>query len=334
MRDNPVQFAVVREDPGLELEVLGNRERPARRALLVASGGCTALTLLAACPALRIVAVDPNPAQLRLVQDKLDALERADPQHERARRFGVGHDDPTALSHCGNFESLFRGLAALVHDLVAPPDEIESWFDPLRDDREARARAAFANRYWQVVFELFFADAMLEAMFTRAATQHAPRGSYPGYFRERIERGVLAEDAPTNRFVHHVLLGRYLDRDGARPPFLERPWPTDARDRLELRETDFDGVDSFADFDLIDLSNVLDWTDLDRGRRLLARIGHEASPDTTVLWRQLNNRTDRTGWLGPRVRFDPALDADRAGRERSRFYESVHCGTVAARTTD
>ena len=40
MRDNPVQFAVVREDPLIEIEILERHH--CQQLLLSASGGCTA----------------------------------------------------------------------------------------------------------------------------------------------------------------------------------------------------------------------------------------------------------------------------------------------------
>ena len=98
MPNNAVQFAVIREDPQLEMEVL--RRRPSRRALLIASGGCTALTLQAVFPDLEIDLLDPNPAQLDLVRSKMDALTSL-PHEERRIRFNVEDDDATGLSEQG-----------------------------------------------------------------------------------------------------------------------------------------------------------------------------------------------------------------------------------------
>jgi hypothetical protein len=48
MRDNPVQFAFVREDPEIEASLV--RRDHSGSALLIASGGCTALSLQALFP--------------------------------------------------------------------------------------------------------------------------------------------------------------------------------------------------------------------------------------------------------------------------------------------
>ena len=60
MRDNDVQFAVVREDPMVEAELV--RLTKASHVLLITSGGCTALTLQALFP------------DLHNTQQKLNAL--------------------------------------------------------------------------------------------------------------------------------------------------------------------------------------------------------------------------------------------------------------------
>jgi S-adenosylmethionine-diacylglycerol 3-amino-3-carboxypropyl transferase len=327
MHDNPLQFAVVREDPSIE-RVLFRGAAP-RRALLVASGGCTALSLAASWRDCDFVLIDPNAAQLALVEEKIRLLDAAPARRELLDRFNVGTDDPRGLCQSGNFESLFRQLRSFVEEFVAPSDEIERWFAcggsaEAEAERGALLRRAFANPYWSVAFALFFADPLLVAMFTESAVQHALPGSYPGYFRKRIESGLLAADAPRNRYLHHIFLGRYLDRDDCRPAYLGSPGP--APRRFTLRHTAFAGLDSFSGYDLIGLSNVLDWTDEGEARELAARVGREADAGARILWRQLNNRVDREPWFGPEVEFDRSADQQRAACERSLFYETIHCG--------
>ena len=72
MKDNHVQFAVVREDPKIEAELVCLHQ--VSEVLLIASGGCTALTLQALFPDLRLTLLDLNPAQLELIKKKRQAL--------------------------------------------------------------------------------------------------------------------------------------------------------------------------------------------------------------------------------------------------------------------
>ncbi len=310
VRGNRIQFAVVREDADVEAAVVARR--PAGRALLIASGGCTALTLAGRFEDLDLVLLDPNEAQLAHVEAKIAAL------GDDVRRFNVGDDDPAGLSECGNFESLFRGLRGFLHDLVLPRDGWVRFFD------EGGEPTFLENPYWPVAFELFFADPLLNTMFGPDATQHAPPGSYPGYFRELFERGLRRPDVRDNRFLHHVLLGCYLPR--AMPEFLVRP---PRRPRFDLRQGFLPDVEDLDTFDVVGLSNILDWMAPAKVSELVELLCDRLRPGATVVWRQLNNDRDVEALFGDRVTFDRPL-ADRLhAADRSLFYSSLHIGVRA-----
>ena len=69
--DDRLYFAQVREDPRLEIEALD--PGPADSIVVVGSGGCTALSLLAAGTR-QVTAVDVNRAQNHLIELKVSAL--------------------------------------------------------------------------------------------------------------------------------------------------------------------------------------------------------------------------------------------------------------------
>ncbi len=310
---SPLQFAVVREDPRVEAALV-DELRP-RRVLLVGSGGCTALALRGWYPDLDITLIEPNPAQVTHIEAKLAAL------HDlRPARFNVGDDSRAGLGECGNFERLFRVFRSVLDEFVLPPAE--------RARRLADARAAWvdvcAHPYWPVAFELAFADPMLRTMFGPDAVQHAPRGSYPGYFRARIEAGLAADDRTLNPWLHHVLLGRYRDDPAAWPPFLRQP-PRDLRSFPVVRTT-LQAAPSFAPYDLVQISNVLDWMGDADCRRLTARLATELRPGAIVLWRQLNDPRPLREYFTPAFAFDAARDERLLARERSLFYDRVHAG--------
>ncbi|MFG0319721.1 MAG: DUF3419 family protein [Planctomycetota bacterium JB042] len=317
MPGRTVQFAVVREDAEVDLEVL--RRTKARRALLVASGGCTAFEILSRADRTAVTLVDPNPAQLDLVERKLDALTALDPA-ARPARFNVGTDDPEGLCQCGNFEALFRQLRGFLHEFVAPP---AAWSAFFAGDEAARPEAWFASPYWPVAFEIFFSDPLLETMFTPAATRHAEPGSYPAHFRGVFERGLLREDARANPFLHHALLGRYLAEHA--PPYLGRPIE---RRRARLVQSSLEELDDFSEYDYVGLSNVMDWMERDAIDRLGERVARSLAPGAAVVWRQLNHPADLAPAFGPRIRFDDALSDALLDRDRSLFYDRVRVGFV------
>lgn len=310
---SPLQFAVVREDPRVEAALVD--EFAPKRALLVGSGGCSALALRAWYPDLAITLIEPNPAQVAHLTEKLAALSDLRPAH-----FNVGDASPNGLSECGNFEALFRVFRKVLDEFVLPASErarrvtdaTDTWND------------VCAHPYWAVAFELAFADPMLRTMFGPAAVQHAAPGSYPRYFQGRIEAGLAAADRAKNPWLHHVLLGCYRDDPAAWPPFLRQP-PRDLRP-FPVVPTTFQDAPSFAPFDLVQLSNVLDWMDDADCQRLAARLASELRPGAVVLWRQLNDARPLRAYFTPAFTFDPARDRRLLAAERSLFYDHVHAG--------
>ena len=319
MRDNKVQFSVVREDPMVEAELV--RLTNASNVLLIASGGCTALTLQALFPDLHITLVDFNPAQLERVRKKMSALHDVD-AGTRCRRFNIETNDPKGLNQSGNFESLFRGLREFIFDLVADEAEIRALFE--EEDRLARvSEILFSSKYWSVAFDLYFSDSLLNAMFGPDATQHAEAGSYPRYFQTLFEKGLTSAGAFGNYFLHHVFLGYYLQRSASLPYYLLAP-PTDYR--FQMVEGTLDAVPDLQRFDLISLSNIMDWMPLTEITSLIGYLQNEMRAGASVLYRQLNNYTDLSTYFGAAFEFDAALGIQFQESERSLFYSSVHVG--------
>ncbi|WP_020405173.1 hypothetical protein, partial [Hahella ganghwensis] len=213
--DNPLQFAVVREDPVIDLKVI--QRFSLKNALLVASGGCTALSLLAIEPSIDVTVFDPNPHQIAHVRKKLEHL--SGNECRSSSIFNVENNHPTGINESGNFESLFRGFRQFVFEHIL--DE-ERMLACLLGDGVALERL-LSNKYWPVAFELFFNESYLEAMFGPNAIQHAPRNSYARYFRLGIEEGLSDPARATNYFLHHIFLGKYLNREGCLPPYLTTP---------------------------------------------------------------------------------------------------------------
>ena len=306
------KFAVVREDPDIESRVCARVG--ARAILVVASGGCTALTLAHRSPELAITAFDTNPAQLAHVREKQAAVARGD-----LRALNVGDDASDGINQRGEFEGLFRTLRLFVEEFVAPRDEVARFFDagtrPV--DRSAMVERWTTSRYWPVAFELALHDAFLHAMFGPAATQHADAGSYPGYFRRALERGLRRDDGAQNPFLRHVLVGSY---DPAHAPDYVH-----ARRALDfaLVEGTLLDVADLGRFDVYSVSNVFDWSDDALVSSWAEALRASARAGSAVILRQLNNRRDLRRFFGADFAFDDALGADLTARDRSLFYERI-----------
>ena len=309
-----IKFAVVREDPDVE-HTLCLRTK-AERALVVASGGCTALTLAHRIAGLRVTAFDFSEAQLAHVEDKRGVVARVD-----LRALNVGDDSPEGVNQCGEFESLFRTLRQFIQEMVAPGEAIARYFaasTPV-EQRRALVDTWRSSPYWPVAFSLALHDALLHAMFGPAATQHAEPGSYPGYFQRAFERGLMRDDGPGNPFLAHVLLGQYLP--GHAPDYVHAARPLE----VELVHGELPDVPDLARFDVVSLSNVFDWSD----DALVARWAsclRVLRPGSAIVIRQLNNRRDVRRLLSETFAFDGPLGDDLLSRDRSLFYERIEVG--------
>ncbi|RYZ84847.1 MAG: DUF3419 family protein [Proteobacteria bacterium] len=308
MLTNRLQFAVVREDPELDAQIVSRFN--SKKVLMIGSGGCTLFHLMNHFFDLQITVVEPNPAQIELIEKKRQLLKS--PILDGSL-FSVGDDNRRTLNNSGNFESLFRQFRLFIYEFVMTRDE---WFELFETD--GSCEELFAHPYWSVAFDLFYHDSILKTMFGQAAIQHAPRGSYPGYFRRALERGLKSSDRSKNYFLHHIFLGCYIK--GREPNYLTMP----LKDRrFEYVEGLIQDVSTFKSFDHINLSNIFDWTEDEQVRKVAGRIAMESEIGTVVMFRQLNNEKDfRPHFEG----FEFVDTSDLLRADRSLFYNRIEVG--------
>lgn len=308
-------FAVMREDSIAERRLIERSQ--AKSALVIASGGCTALDLVCAFPSLEVVAFDRSPRQLDLVNAKISALAAGE---------AAFAEEPSVLLHDGAFEGLFRLLRRSIEEFVAPPDELARFFaERVHEARVVLVNGWAASPYWAACFATTFHDALLHAMFGPAATQHAVPGSYPGYFQRVFEAGLRAEGAAHNRFLQHVLLGRYLAGD--EPLYLrrfrERGRLEPETRRLHLLEATLLEVPDLARFGVISLSNVFDWSDDALAASWASKLTNELAPGALVIVRKLNNRRDVRRFFAKGFVAQDELAAALLREDQSLFYEAL-----------
>jgi len=310
MKNNSIQFAVVREDPQIEMDIVN--EFLLNRATLIGSGGCTAFCLKALNPDLEITLIEPNPSQIELVKEKIQALEN----HE-IEKFGVGNSGKDSLIERGNFESLFRQFRFFIQEFIVSEAEIENAF---RDNAPRFWTDVFAHPFWKVSFELFFSDSILTAMFGDAAIQHAPKNSYPAYFQMVLKKGLVRKDASRNYFLHHIFTGHYLNDENALPYYLIY-LPTN----LEFKF--FNGfAQNYRQFrgkQLVHFSNIFDWCD----ETIVGEIINSAAnleKGSVVVFRQLNNGKNYREIFGSDFRWLPTESI--VENDRSLFYSKIEIG--------
>ncbi|MBP9752302.1 MAG: DUF3419 family protein [Proteobacteria bacterium] len=301
MINNPIQFAVVREDPCVEEKIISLYGY--QKVLLIGSGGCTAFHLKSVFDDLKIALMDGNPAQLDLIKKKEVALN----SNVGFDIFNVQTDNPLHLNACGNFESLFSMWRGFINEFVATKDDL---MDVVLNNQNIDF--IVNNPYWKTSFKLFFSDALLVTMFTESAIQHAPKGSYPLYFKNVFEAGLLRDDRATNYFLHHILFGHYLEH--ALPLYLisQKTFKID-----ELYLTNAQNFKNYADYDFISFSNIFDWMTPEDSTTLLTFVQTHLKQGASILLRQLNNDKVYT--------FDASFtryDVD-SKNDRSLFYNKI-----------
>lgn len=316
---NPVQFAVVREDPEIELNLVG-RIPDTGEVLLIGSGGCTALSVATRFPRVIQTLIEPNKSQIELIKRKMHALVNLH-QKELVDAFGVGVHSSASLVACGNFESLFKSFRLFLDEFVMKSSDWLNFFlDEQGDDFPS---AIFTSKYWPIAFELFFSDSLLIGMFGPEAVQHAS-DAYPDYFRNLFEKGLQAENAHQNYFLHHVFLGHYLDNPKALPPYLMEYTSTLQSTMLKFENVLAQDLSSFSQYDLLSFSNIFDWMEEDKVKTMAERVGNEMKPGAWLVYRQLNNNKNLRPLFGRTLQFDDVLAQALHHKDRSLFYSSLH----------
>jgi hypothetical protein len=207
---NPIDVATARIDPSIEASLLAQATR--KRALLVGTGPTAALSLAALVEGAEILVEERASPRVALLDQQLRAL-RAHPagSPRHAELFAIGGEDPASLTGCGALEGLERCFRAFLDEFIMTSSERRSLLA-----RGASLRSLVEHASWAVAFESFFGDDMRAAVVPHVALARAAT------LRRNVEAALARDDVGTNPYLHHLLLGHFLE--GALPPWLSRPF--------------------------------------------------------------------------------------------------------------
>jgi hypothetical protein len=266
-------FATSLDDPRLEADLLPRAM--SKRALLVAGGGCAALSLARRYPDVSFTAFDPSPAQLAHVRAKLEASAALE-----LTRLNVEDDDATGLNACGVYEGILRGFRERVQATVAPRAELLTFFRrelPLTE-LDAIVRRWTASPAWPAACAASFQD--LGQVLGSEAERHLPV-SWTEHAQKALERGLRRDSAPENPFLSLALLGMYgVERE---PYYARNAGPVD----LTLLEGELADVPDLQSFDLVSLGASLDRATDVQLRSTVALLAEKLRPGAAVFVRQL-----------------------------------------------
>ncbi len=341
--DDRLFFAQVREDPLLEIEALG--AGPDDTVVVVSSGGCTALSLLAA-GAGRVVGVDLNRTQNHLVELKLAAVGHLEAEEAvrflggwpggRAFRWSTyqrlrGSLTPPAQAYWDQRRrSLERGVLgtgvserfiglvmAALRLGIHPPGRVRRLLACSTVDQQRHFYdTEWDTRRWRLLFRALLNRAVFRHTYHDAFFRHVDNPSFARHFLGLARHTLTEVPLANNYFVHQMLTGCYpRGVPGGLPPYLD---PVRARGlvraaaRLSLVDGSF--VDHLrrcpdASIDGFALSNICEWLDAEQIDELLAEVVRTAAPGARLVFRNF------VGWTEVPLRWRPAIVEDRARGE-------------------
>ena len=325
-RDGPLMFAQVREDPRIEMQALA----PALGGtiVIVSSGGCTALSLLAA-GARRVVAVDVSRTQNHLVELKCACVRALTPPQAvaflgaqpmaAAQRLALYEQlsplltdaagaywdaNPRAIERgvlrAGRSERFIALVARVVSRLVVRAGGVPALLAAQSLDAQRRIFAdSWAGWRWRALFALLLNRWTFSRAYHPAFFAHIDNPSFARHFRLLAERALTELPARDNYFLHEMLTGRYpvAEADGV-PPYLTSQGGArvaNAPETLRLVDgsvTEFLRTCPAGSVDGFALSNIAEW--LDEGGRdaLFGEVARTARPGARIVFRNFVGWTE------------------------------------------
>jgi len=347
-------FAQVREDPRAEIAALA--PSAGETMVVVSSGGCTALSLLAA-GAGRVVAVDLNRTQNHLVELKAAACRLgardaiaflgARPSATRAATYAALREALSPSACCywdarlrqvtagvlgAGVSERFIGAVVTALTLAVHP---RSRIDRLLACRTvAEQRALFAGewdtRRWRALFTLLCSRLVLRHTYPREFFAHVENPSFALHFRRCAEHALTDLPAASNYFLHQMLTGSYpADEPDGVPPYLSGSGAEvvgaaaashgEDTGRLLLIDggmTEYLRTRPDASVHGFALSNICEWMTPPEIDALFREVVRTAAPGARLVYRNFVDWTELPAWC-ERVVPDEALGARLSREDRS-----------------
>jgi S-adenosylmethionine-diacylglycerol 3-amino-3-carboxypropyl transferase len=355
-----ILFSQVREDWRTEWQVLdllqqkqqGQTVQPLR-ALIVASGGCTALSLLAHPMLGHINAIDSNIAQLHLLSLRAAALEslksqelftlvasssQADTSSSKTRlslyeaaRSCLQHHSSTALTYwdehtsqialgvngCGRFEALFRELSQAFSDANLSPMTAPA--------------EAIASALWPLIFDRVFERAKLATTFGEEAVRYSMDRSFSNHFATVFVAALSKPIWHDNYFLSQIFSEQY---SADQPLYLQPQMQQIIVDNLHKLRTTHSAFEphlaaiaqSAERYDLIQFSNISDWMPLTDLNTMLHTAKQCLRPGGALIGRRLNGDHHLATEMAKVLEVDAAVSQDLLKNDRSFFYQEIVAG--------
>jgi S-adenosylmethionine-diacylglycerol 3-amino-3-carboxypropyl transferase len=342
-------FGQVREDAQIELSLFNRLVNPSH-ALVIASGGCTALSL-ATLNKCQLSVIDINPAQIYLTELKSSCFSYLDFDSARnccttdasqfypemrdrlsspARSFWDDNSDllRTGLNRAGWIDQRMRLLNQLFFLLVHDERFTEKFLgqrDALKQE-ESYFRQ-WCNWQWRLAKEIAFSKLLLSFGFGRSALNELPP-DFQQIMSGKLERALTAFPALDNGYVWQTFLGRYpSDNEEALPPYLQFGRSTNLREGIKrmhlycvdaidwLRNQADESVDFFA------FSNILELVTREYAEEMARQTARTAKSGAYIVLRSIlpNKVHNVLEEQGATLKFEAELSNELESKDRSCF---------------
>ena len=343
-------FAQVREDPLLEIDALA--PAAACTVVVVSSGGCTALSLVAR-GAGHVVSVDSNVTQNHLVELKAQAVRSLEPgallgflgatsapnawrvADYRACRAALSVDAAKfwdshsrmigkGVLNSGVSEGFIRVVVHAMRLLVHPSSRTDRLLScETLDEQRDLYETEWNTRRWKALFRILLNRRAFDRAYDPAFFQNVENGDFAGHFHRLMEHALCEIPVASNYFLHHMLRGTYRTAIvGGVPPYLDRAAHSATRERLENLELVDGGYAEYlatCDDESVDgfaLSNICEWLDEEQIRYLFAQVVRVARPGARLCFRNFVGHTEIPQAFRSSLRED--IEAGRAAIKRDR----------------
>ncbi len=324
--DDRLFFAQVREDPRVEIAAL--QPAAGERIVVVSSGGCTALSLLAA-GAGTVHAVDTNRTQNHLVELKAIAV-RELRRSEAIAFLGGAHMSPSArrslyvllrahltdgartywdgrptavntgVIGAGVSERFIKLVAWAVRHIVHTPERLDRMlFCRTMEEQRSIFASEWNSRRWRALFSVLLNRWSMSRAYDPRFFARIGRANFAEHFLELANRALTEVPIADNYFIHQMLTGRYpVEHPEGVPPFLgEAGFAVASRrlDSLTLVDGGFtEHLRTLPDRSVhgIALSNICEWLSEPQIAELFCEAERVAAPGARLVFRNFVGWTE------------------------------------------
>jgi S-adenosylmethionine-diacylglycerol 3-amino-3-carboxypropyl transferase len=224
--------------------------------------------------------------------------------------------------HAGRYERVFAHLRAELAPHAAELERLLSLGDPREQSRRAEPDTPL-GRALDDAFDRAMSLPILVRLFGEGATRNRVE-PFARHFARRTRHALATLPAIDNPYLWQVLAGRYSPNVAA--PWLAQPAPKRLPEITWTTSVMTDALRHAAGaYDLVHLSNILDWLSPEEARATLALAHAALRPGGWTLIRQLNSTLDIPA-SGPGFLWHTEEARALHSTDRSYFYRALHLG--------